>query len=616
MKQKRFKKGFFHFQKHYFILWFCKTDLLPSLVLVAKNSTKLIEIPFKKVADSLWVIPSKKLADNVYYYWFKVQDGRLNTTTHQYIYVTDPFAKAIERKVEISHLKKEVTQDFYAYASVILCKKGKLIFCNENGEKINIKDSDNLPNNKSLVLYELPTRWTKIKKYGQKEIGEGQFNDVKALSNYLQDLGVNALQLLPPADSDQIFEWGYGTSHFFTADSDLGGINQFQELMNMCKTKGFRFFYDAVMAFAVNTPYCYINYDVFFVPKEIEQHRQHFGGELFFYENKVKGIDLFSKKLKEKKLFPVQIYMQLHLMYWQQFLGITDFRLDSINNISCDFFLKKLYSKINKTTNLVIGEELSMPKELIQEKCVDGLWNESFKHILREAILGKKSPYVDSFEEHIFQLIDCKQLGFENSTNVINYITSHDVEGRNNERLFDFLLNHGVENYQQRIKLAFVCLLTAVGIPMIFAGEEFADAHVLDRMNYKTKQYDPIHFSRLDDIWRKNIYNYVKRLIHFRENTKALQTDEVEFIHIDCDDTKKIIAWQRDFNQEKVVVVANFSDYITPNALSEKSEYLIPRFPVLEIGQSCYEITQNREVGSGIGKETIFPWEAKVYLIK
>jgi len=35
----------------------------------------------------------------------------------------------------------------------------------------------------------------------------------------------------------------------------------------------------------------------------------------------------------------------------------------------------------------------------------------------------------------------------------------------------------GVIDTERRIKLAFVCLLTAVGVPMIFAGEEFADQH-------------------------------------------------------------------------------------------------------------------------------------------
>jgi hypothetical protein len=34
---------------------------------------------------------------------------------------------------------------------------------------------------------------------------------------------------------------------------------------------------------------------------------------------------------------------------------------------------------------------------------------------------------------------------------------------------------NGVYFKEERTKLAFVCLLTAVGIPMIFAGEEFCD---------------------------------------------------------------------------------------------------------------------------------------------
>jgi len=51
-------------------------------------------------------------------------------------------------------------------------------------------------------------------------------------------------------------------------------------------------------------------------------------------------------------------------------------------------------------------------------------------------------------------------------------------------------------------KLAFACLLTAVGIPMILAGEEFADQH--DRFDSHGnvsqdggKQVDPVDFSRL-----------------------------------------------------------------------------------------------------------------------
>jgi hypothetical protein len=59
------------------------------------------------------------------------------------------------------------------------------------------------------------------------------------------------------------------------------------------------------------------------------------------------------------------------------------------------------------------------------------------------------------------------------------YPTSHDVEGFENERLFTFFLNNSVADGEKRMKLAFACLLTAVGLPMILAGDEFADRHDL-----------------------------------------------------------------------------------------------------------------------------------------
>ena len=78
---------------------------------------------------------------------------------------------------------------------------------------------------------------------------------------------------------------------------------------------------------------------------------------------------------------------------------------------------------------------------------------------------------------------------------------------------------------EKRIKLAFVCLLTAVGIPMILA--EFADQHDLfDQPGWVSqsggKQIDPVKFSRLtdksdpDQPIRCRIFNYVARLVKLR----------------------------------------------------------------------------------------------------
>ena len=67
------------------------------------------------------------------------------------------------------------------------------------------------------------------------------------------------------------------------------------------------------------------------------------------------------------------------------------------------------------------------------------LWNEDFKRMVRAAILGRNDDKEPSFEWTVRKLIDCRLLGFEDGAQAVNYVTSHDVEGFRNERLFDFL---------------------------------------------------------------------------------------------------------------------------------------------------------------------------------
>src|SRR6185436_13902347 len=105
---------------------------------------------------------------------------------------------------------------------------------------------------------------------------------------------------------------------------------------------------------------------------------------------------------------------------------------------------------------LVVGEELSVPLSLIQQNRLDGLWNEKFKQIIRQVILGKNAWDEPSFEWSIRKLIDCRNLGFTDGSQAVNYITSHDVGGYGNERFFSYLVSNGIADTEPRIKLAFV----------------------------------------------------------------------------------------------------------------------------------------------------------------
>ena len=214
-------------------------------------------------------------------------------------------------------------------------------------------------------------------------------------------------------------------------------------------------------------------------------------------------------------------------------------------------------------------------------------------------------------------MIDCRNLGFSDGSQAVNYLTSHDIGGMVNERFFNWLVNNGIYHTEERIKLAFVCLLTAVGIPMILGGDEFGDQQDLD-INQPgkgdfNKQVDPVNYSRLQDDWRQRIFNYVTRLVKFRTTANALAVNDTQFIHVDFTEGKRVLVWQRGNQADSfVVVVANFSDYGTP----PDSDYKVPNWPATPPGKQWKDISQERMVASDwVGREGLSPWEAKVYAL-
>src|SRR5262249_31164689 len=299
--------------------------------------------------------------------------------------------------------------------------------------------------------------------------------------------------------------------------------------------------------------------------------------------------------------------MKAQIARWIIDFHIDGIRMDSVNNIMNYDFVQQFkdyarelwrqrWSQANSSTKgaeerfLVVGEELCEPLALLQQNRLDGLWNEHFKRILRNVILGKNDDQEPSFEWSVRKLIDCRLLGFTDGAQAINYTCSHDVGGFRNERLYNFLDNNGVIFKEKQIKLAFACVMTAVGIPMIFAGEEFADQHDLP---ISEKEIDPVNFDRLEEPWRADIFQYFSRLVRFRTQSAALAVNDTEFLHVDLRDGKRVLAWQRGnpSTGEVVVVVANFSDFGTPDPFNPQSEYVVNNWPTLPSGKKWREIS-------------------------
>src|SRR4029450_742461 len=182
----------------------------------------------------------------------------------------------------------------------------------------------------------------------------------------------------------------------------------------------------------------------------------------------------------------------------------------------------------------------------------DALWNDRFREYIRAALVAQNADN-ENFEWTIRKAIDCRVFGFSDGAQAVNYLTSHDVEGFRKERLWNFFSASGVADIEQRkkrIKLGFACLLTAVGIPMILAGEEFGDEHDrFDSQGHVTqdggKQTDPVNFSRAEDPSRAELIEYVSRLVKLRTSHQALAVNDTEFIHVDFTPGRRVLGWRR-----------------------------------------------------------------------
>jgi pullulanase len=80
---------------------------------------------------------------------------------------------------------------------------------------------------------------------------------------------------------------------------------------------------------------------------------------------------------------------------------------------------------------------------LLEQRRIDGLWHEAFKHYIRMALIGLRHEHEPDFESTVRRAIDCRGFGYTDLSQAVIYLTSHDLGGFRNERLFEFFTHSG-----------------------------------------------------------------------------------------------------------------------------------------------------------------------------
>lgn len=310
---------------------------------------------------------------------------------------------------------------------------------------------------------------------------EGTFTGVTQRLDYLVELGVTAIELMPVADFPGSRNWGYDGVLPYAPDSRYGCPADLKALVQAAHARGLMVLLDVVYNhFGPEGNYLYVYAKEFFT----EHHHTPWGA----------AINFDGPHSREVRQFFIH-----NALYWLQEYHLDGLRLDAVHAIvddSSPHILVELAERVHSA----IGRERQV--HLILENDANNArylghgwyaaqWNDDIHHALHVLATEERDGYyMDYADDPVRHLGRCLAEGFAYQGEVsayreqaargeasvhlppqafVSFLQSHDQVGN---RAFGERITHIGQEAAMRAGAA--VYLLAPSIPMLFMGEEFA----------------------------------------------------------------------------------------------------------------------------------------------
>jgi 1,4-alpha-glucan branching enzyme len=395
----------------------------------------------------------------------------------------------------------------------------------------------------------------------------GTFEAIADKLEYLADLGVNYIELMPVTSMATGHGWGYAPNHIFSIENAYGGRHGLLELVKACHKKGIGVIIDVV-------------YNHFFHETDLWQYdgwsENERGGIYFFNDDR--GDSPWGGRPDYGRPEVRQFILDNVTMWFAEY-KVDGLRLDSTiymrnidgNNDKHDLDIPEAWSllgEINKLAHkinpsaLMIAEDNSTNEGIVKPVSEGGMgfdaqWEVGFPHVIRDGLgitRNDSQPPLQGVEY---------ELGHSYTGSAFDkviFADSHDTAANGSSRLNEAVTpgNAASLSARQRVLLAGAASLTAPGIPMLLQGQEFMQEGAFNEWQMlewnKTKQFAGIveaHRHMID--LRLNKYG----------NTRGLLGESTSVIH--RDDTNTVIAYHRKDKGgplDDTVVIINFGEHV------------------------------------------------------
>ena len=316
---------------------------------------------------------------------------------------------------------------------------------------------------------------------------EGSFAGVTRRLDYLADLGITAIELMPLADFPGSRNWGYDGVLPFAPDSSYGRPEDLKALVQSAHGKGLMVFLDVVYNhFGPDGNYLHL-----YAPQFFTEHRHTPWGAAINFDGP--GSET------------VRRFFVHNALYWLEEYHLDGLRLDAVDTIRDDSspdILEELACAVHRRPgharriHLVLENDNNAPRYLDRDRVgrprhYVAQWNDDIHHTLHVLLTGETDGcYADFAERPLWHLGRCLAQGFGYQGESSVYRGGHrrgEPCGRLPPTAFvAFLQNHDqVGNrpfgerihclgQEEQVRAALALLLLAPAPPLLFMGEELA----------------------------------------------------------------------------------------------------------------------------------------------
>lgn len=429
---------------------------------------------------------------------------------------------------------------------------------------------------------------------------EGTFKGIMGKLDYLKELGINAIELMPVTQTPGRWNWGYDGVNLFSVNCNYGTPDELKELVDRCHRQGISVFLDVVYNHFGPEG----NYLPVFGPYFTEKYSTPWGAAVNFD-------DLQNEIMRQMVLDSVR--------YWLETYHLDGLRLDAVQTMQDDsptHILAEI-SRVARGTGEKTGRPIAVIAETDENDVrvisspreggfgMDAQWMDDFHHCIHTVLTGENDGYYVDYG----RLTDLQKV-YKNYLYTGEYssfwqkprgtdgadrpgrqfvvaIQNHDqvgnrAEGERLSKLVDF----------PYLKAAAGLMFFAPYLPLLFMGEEYGEMQPFlfftdytgpelkeavskgRREEFEAFGWDDFpdpqdeqtfYHSRLTcrEEWSHQngqLFNFYRDLIELRRTHPALKIPDKEGTEIKTDEGRKLVEVNRRAGDAKLTAYFNLGD--------------------------------------------------------